>query len=304
MVKTQERIYGPLTATLAGFLLTGCGSDPATDSGDIASTAGTETSSGGVSGGTALPATTTGTAETGSGSSTGSADETTGTTGTDTDDELALCDPEDFSADSAVSISDPRCNGGDRCDAAATCVLDSTSGPDARTGRWRYEFLCAGDWTDIDAEETTPLVDAVVSMSSARELDLGDGPFEYSMSTDYADRFGGIDFTNNTLSLGDTLFARDVSSEASIGAAGLATMTFEEVPCDPAEVTWIAETCAWPRGLVGPGPDGAEVHVVNDIAIVGDWLVSSEGWESCGDYPGAYRRELEVSMVLTSRLVR
>lgn len=294
--------HGALLAALAALLSTGCTSDGGSVSGDSSSGAGAQASSSSTSG--AADTTTTAAAETTSGSSTGSSDDTTGGTESDTEGELALCDPEAFSAESAVSITDPRCNGGDRCSAEAVCVLDSTSGPDPRTGRWAYEFLCEGVWIDIDAKEETPLEDAVVSMTSARELDLSGGPFVYTMETDYADRFGGINYTSNTLSIEDTLIVRDGSSESSIGVAGLSAMTFEDAPCDPDEVSWIAETCAWPRGLIGRGPGGEEVRVVNEMAVVGDWLVSSEGWESCGDFPGSYRRHLEFAAVLTSRLLR
>ena len=303
-MRTPSRTLAPAGLQLGLLaLLVGCGSTPATDSADGSTSTSAGASSEESSGDIDPSTSTAGIDDTGSTSDGSSSSDTGDTTGGDTEAEVELCDPEDFSTDSAVSMRDPMCVGGDRCSATAACTLGASAGLNPRTERWEYELSCDGEWTDIDDKETTPLEDAVVLLYSANELDLEGVTLDYAMSTDYADRFGGVDDTSRRLSVDGVLMAHDGSSELGIGAAGLSAMTFEESSCDPADVSWISETCAWPRGLIGEGPDGEEVRVVNDMAFVGDWLVSSRGWESCGDFPGAYRRDLSVSAVRVSLIV-
>lgn len=184
-MQISERSFVLATLQVGLIVILGaCGGSPATD-GTGGSTGSSSGGSGAESSGEIDASTgSTGEGETDSTSSGSSSSDTGETTDSDTDTVLPLCDLDAFSTNSAVSIVDPSCNGGDRCSATATCTLASSEGPDPRTGRWRYELSCEGEWTDIDSDETTPEEGAIVVMHSANELELGELAYDYSMSTD------------------------------------------------------------------------------------------------------------------------
>ncbi len=286
----------------------GCGDSTASASGAEASTGADietdSTSSGEGSSGTGSSSSTDATTEPSTDTSSSGTDPDTDTdTDTDTDGALELCDPDVFDVPSVASISDPFCNGGDRCTATATCTVSGIEPPSVDRDFWEHTLSCDGQWAD-ELDPPRDEVGVEVRVVSDRELAFGDQPLGYVMETDYADRFDGQDYTFNELSIDGERVAVDITSDGAIGIEGLSTVTLESEPCDPRDVTWISYECAWPRGLVGEDAQGDPISAINAQVTVGSWLIASEGWERCGNFPPAYNRRLKVSAVRTDLLPR
>lgn len=313
------------------FALLGCGaacgdSDPDGASSDGSTGGATETEAASVpetstdaSTSSEDPSTSTSEAETDAptgtdteaGSTTDADTDTDAETDTDTDGTLPACEApaEDFETVAWI-LGDPFCFGGHRCFAHATCTVSGTTAPSEENERWSYTLSCDGEWTEYDrprhekSGETREESGVEIEVSSSRELDFGEGLLEYETDNDFSDEFGGVDRSFKGLNLDGE---RVVFSRLGEGAGGFGSLTvtsLEDEQCDGTELPAFPYDCVWPRGLVGETARGEPISIVNAAGRVDPWLITSEGWEQCGeDVTGAYTRTIRINALHTDIIV-
>lgn len=295
------RWYGSVVAALA---VVGCGDDTVSPGGAESSTSGAPaTSSTGEEG-----------SSTGGGGSSSSAADSTGVESSSSSDSssdtttggLAACAPEAFTYPTTGSLTDLRCTGGARCEATATCSLLQESLSEGPFGGYIYTLSCDGDWTNIyDAgKETETLVGVEVTLYSLHQLELGDTPFDYRVSSDFADRFGGIDSTISRLERDGEVLVAAASGEGGFGVAGFNFFTDETTACDSDSLTIGYVGCIYQRGLEGPGPGGARIELLAGEALMGEELEfvgSTSGWDVCKE-EFLYRMSARAGLVSVTLL--
>ncbi len=219
--------------------------------------------------------------------------------GTDTGQAgLAACDPAQADFEPTATMSLSECSVGTACEVVGSCVPGTTTAPGDDDDRWRYTWVCDGTRTSPDApKRSDELVGVTMTIRSRYPLTLGDTALELQAAADYAHRFDDRhNFETYTLSREDVPLLRYLETGANAELEGLSLVTDDTQSCDPGEAHEYAHPCIHPRGLVGE--DGETAAFVETWAGEGDaFLLSSNGWEYCGDDAVYERRYARMSAV-------